>query len=346
VTTRIRQGEKVEASVERDNRALCQRGTGAMASRGKWVLALLVLALMIALGLVVGPNTLGTLQQVLALAVFAVATNLLLGYGGLISFGQGVFFGIGAYTVALGWLHWHASFWSTFIAAPFVAAAVAIPVGLIALRARKLYFALSTFAFSQLFWQLSESAYAFTQGDNGIFGALVPERLGQPVIGYFFLLAVATVSLLLMYRVIRSPFGLVLRATRENPERMSALGTNVYLHQTVAFTISAFFCGLAGAMFTIYSQSAYPTLLDWTSSAIPVFMSVIGGMGSFVGPVVGAFVYQFAHDVLVLYVRQWQLILGLILLLIVMFWPQGIAGSVEHLWARVLHRNGDRHGDH
>lgn len=321
------------------------RAQGLGSSRpGAWLAALVALGALVVLGLLAGPDTLGTLEQVLALAVFAVATNLLLGYGGLISFGQGVFFGIGAYTVALGWLHWHAPFWAMFIAAPCVAAAIAVPVGLIALRARKLYFALSTFAFSQLFWQLSESAYTFTQGDNGIFGALVPDRLRQPMVGYFFLLAVALVSLLLMYRVIRSPFGLVLRATRENSERMSALGTNVYAHQLLAFAISAFFCGVAGAMFTVYSQSAYPTLLDWTSSAIPVFMSVIGGMGSFVGPVVGAFVYQFAHDVLVLYVRQWQLILGVILLLIVMFWPQGIMGAIERLWARALNREGRGHG--
>lgn len=317
---------------------------GALTRPGAWAAAVAAIGLMVLLGFVVGPNTLGTLEQVLALAVFAVATNLLLGYGGLISFGQGVFFGIGAYTVALGWLHWHAPFWVTFIAAPLVAAVVAVPVGMIALRARKLYFALSTFAFSQLFWQLSESAYAFTQGDNGIFGALVPGPLTRPAAGYFFLLAVAVVSLLLLYRVTRSPFGLVLRATRENPERMSALGTNVYAHQIVAFTLSAFFCGLAGAMFTVYSQSAYPTLLDWTSSAIPVFMSVIGGMGSFIGPVVGAFVYQFAHDVLVLYVRQWQLFLGAILLLIVMFWPRGIMGAVERMGARLTRRREDGHG--
>ncbi|HEY6933112.1 MAG TPA: branched-chain amino acid ABC transporter permease [Marmoricola sp.] len=295
-----------------------------------WLQALVPVALvavMAVLGLVLQADPLLTLDEVLALVVFATATNLLLGGGGLVSFGQAVFYGVGAYTVALGWLHWQLGFWVTFFLAPFVGAALAIPIGLVALRARRLYFALSTLAFSELANQLAESRYDFTKGANGVFGPFVPSSLTDPVGGYFFLLAVTVVSLLLMWKVHHSPFGLVLRSIRENRERMQALGVNVYRHQLVVFVVSGFFCSLAGAMFVVYSQSAYPELLDWTTSGAPVFMSVIGGMGVFLGPAVGAFIYQFGHDELVRYVDDWQLVLGGVLLLIVMFWPDGLLGT-------------------
>lgn len=304
--------------------------TGHRGRRSWWrdaIVPIALVALMVVLGFVLQASPLLTLEEVLALVVFATATNILLGSAGLVSFGQAVFYGIGAYTVALGWLHWHLSFWVTFFAAPFVGALIAVPVGLVALRARRLYFALSTLAFSELAYQLAESRYSFTQGANGVFGPFIPTSLTNPVTGYLFVLAVTVVSLLLMWKITHSPFGLVLRAIRENRERMQALGVNVYRHQLVAFVVSGFFCSLAGAMFVIYSQSAYPELLDWTMSGAPVFMAVIGGMGVFLGPAVGAFIYQFGHDELVRYVNDWQLVLGAVLLLIVMFWPDGLLGT-------------------
>lgn len=318
--------------------------------RSPWlqaVVPVVLVAVMVVLGLVLQASPLLTLQEVLALVVFATATNILLGSAGLVSFGQAVFYGIGGYTVALGWLHWHLSFWVTFFAAPFVGALVAIPVGLVALRARRLYFALSTLAFSELAYQLAESRYSFTQGANGVFGPMVPTSLTNPVTGYMFLLAVTVVSLLLMWKLTHSPFGLVLRAIRENRERMQALGVNVYLHQLIAFVVSGFFCSLAGAMFVVYSQSAYPELLDWTTSGAPVFMAVIGGMGVFLGPAVGAFIYQFGHDELVRYVDDWQLVLGAVLLLIVMFWPDGLLGTYmrARLGRRSSHGESEEGGD-
>jgi branched-chain amino acid transport system permease protein len=320
----------------------------SVARQRPWLRALLpvvLVAVMALLGLVLQASPLLTLQEVLALVVFATATNLLLGGGGLVSFGQGVFYGVGAYTVALGWLHWQLSFWVTFFAAPFVGAALAVPIGLVALRARRLYFALSTLAFSELAYQLVESRYDFTQGANGVFGAFVPTSLTNPVTGYFFLLAVTVVSLLLMWKVTHSPFGLVLRAIRENRERMQALGVNVYRHQLAVFVVSGFFGSLAGAMFVVSSQSAYPELLDWTTSGAPVFMAVIGGMGVFLGPAVGAFIYQFGHDELVQYVDDWQLVLGGVLLVIVMFWPDGLLGTYARArWGLLRGRRTRRDG--
>ncbi len=309
------------------SRAVAVRAVGLSAA------LLIVLAILPQL---LRPTAVITLQQVLALVVFASATNLLLGHGGLVSFGQAVFYGVGAYTVALGWLHLHLSFWLLFPAAPVIGALVALPVGMIALRSRRLYFALLTLAFAQLFYQIAQNASGVTLGANGVFGSMVPDALvTNPTNGYLFLLAVTAVSLLLLWKINHSPFGVVLRAVRENRHRCEALGVNAYRHQVLAFVVSGAFCSLAGAMFTVYSQSAYPELLDWTTAGVPVFMAVIGGMFSFLGPAVGAFVYQFGHDYLIRYTSDWQLILGALLLAIVLFRPDGLAGLAS---VRVLRR--------
>lgn len=268
------------------------------------------------------------LQAVLGLTVFAVATNLLLGYGGLVSFGQAAFYGLGAYTIAATWLHWRVPFWIAFIGAPIMAAIAALLVGLIALRARKLYFALLTLAFSQLFDVIAEQQYNFTGGANGIFGAMVPDALVRPLGGYWFVLGITVLALLVLWKITVSPFGLVLRATREKRNRADALGVNVFGHQLLAFVISGFFCGLAGALYVVHNQNAYPDLLNWVKSGDPVIMDVIGGMYTFLGPVLGAFIFHIAQQYLVNVTHDWQLILGLVLLAIILFMPDGVLGRL------------------
>jgi branched-chain amino acid transport system permease protein len=268
------------------------------------------------------------LQNILGLAVFAVATNLLIGWCGLVSFGQAAFYGIGAYTIALSWLHYQTSFWLSFLAAPLVGGLAAFLVGLVALRAQKLYFALLTLAFSELFYVIAEQQYDFTNGANGIFGAMVPDLLMQPALGYFFTLLVSVLALSALWQIFRSPFGLVLQAIREKRGRAESLGANIFYHQLLAFVISGAFCSLAGALYVVHDQTAYPELLDWVKSGDPVIMSVIGGMYAFAGPIFGAFIYQIAHDALIQYTHDWQLFLGLFLLFVMLFLPNGLAGRV------------------
>ena len=266
------------------------------------------------------------LENAVGVVLFAVATNLLLGYGGLVSFGQAAFYGSGAYTVTLGSRHWHWSFWVALVLAPLVGAALALPIGLIALRARKLYFALLTLAFSQLFFVLAQRQFAFTGGDDGSF---VKSWATEPRHAFLLVLAVTTVSCLALWRIVSSPFGLVLQATRENRDRMEALGLNVFVHQLAAFVISGAFCGLAGALFVVYSQASYPALLQWTTSGEPVIMAVIGGMYSFLGPAIGALVYVLGHHYLIQHTKHWQMILGGVLLAIVLLRPDGLVGLLR-----------------
>ncbi len=302
---------------------------------GALVALVAVLALMPSM---LSATSLLNVQSAIGLALFACATNLLVGYGGLVSFGQAAFYGIGAYTIALMWLHWQTSFWIGFIAAPFVGAAAALLVGVVALRTRRLYFALLTLAFSQLFYVIVLQQTGFTGGANGVFGAILPSFLVDPNHAYYFTLVVAALGLLALWKITRSPFGMTLRAIRENRERAEALGVNVFAHQLMAFVLAGLFCALAGTLFVVHDQSANPDLLAWTQSGVPVFMAVIGGMYLFLGPALGALIYEQGRDVVLASFSDWQLVFGVMLLVIVLFAPQGVLGLLasgrDAVWRR------------
>jgi branched-chain amino acid transport system permease protein len=285
-----------------------------------------IVAILALLPSMLGATSLLNVQSAIGLALFACATNLLVGYGGLVSFGQGAFYGIGAYVVALMWMHWQTSFWLGFIAAPFVGAFAALLVGLVALRTRRLYFALLTLAFTQLFFVVVVQQESFTGGANGVFGSILPGFLSDLNNGYYFTLAVVVIALLLLWRITRSPFGMTLRAIRENRERAESLGVNVFAHQLLAFVFAGALCAVAGTLFVVHDQSANPNLLNWTESGYPIFMAVIGGQFLFLGPAVGALIYEQGRDVVLASVSDWQLVFGLMLLAIALFAPDGILG--------------------
>jgi branched-chain amino acid transport system permease protein len=280
-------------------------------------------------------------QSAIGLALFACATNLLIGYGGLVSFGQGAFYGIGAYVVALMWMHLQTSFWLGFVAAPFVGAIAALLVGLVALRTRRLYFALLTLAFTQLFFVIVVQQESFTGGANGVFGTILPGFLTDLNNGYYFTLAVVVIALVVLWQITRSPFGLTLRAIRENRERAESLGINVFGHQLLAFVFAGAFCALAGTLFVVHDQSANPNLLNWTESGYPIFMAVIGGQFLFLGPALGALIYEQGRDVVLANVSDWQLVFGLMLLAIVLFAPDGVLGSLMRGREWLLRRRRD-----
>lgn len=298
----------------------------------------LLVALLAALPYMITASALLDIQSAIGLALFACATNLLVGYGGLVSFGQGAFYGTGAYVVALMWLHWQTSFWVAFVIAPFVGALAALLVGLLALRTRRLYFALLTLAFSQLFYVVVIQQESFTGGANGVFGNLLPGFLTNILNGYWFTLGVVVAALLALWWITRSPFGMTLRAIRENRERAESLGVNVFGHQLLAFVFAGAFCALAGTLFVVHDQSANPNLLDWTESGYPVFMAVIGGQFLFLGPALGAFIYEEGRDVVLGSFSDWQLVFGLLLLVIVLFASDGVAGLVKRGFELITHR--------
>ena len=300
-----------------------------------------LIAVLLVLGEKLSVNNMLTLEEVLGLALFAAATNLLLGYGGLVSFGQAAFYGSGAYLIGLSWLHHWMPFWAAFVLTPVAGGVIAFFMGLIALRTRRLYFALLTLAFSELFYQLVNVRYGFTKGATGIFSVtMIPTSLAMPRTGYYFTVGVTCAALLVLWKITVSPFGLLLRATRENRERVEALGVSVYRHQLLAFVISGAFCSLAGALFVVYGQATYPDLLNWTTSGQPLFMAVIGGMFSFLGPAFGALLYQVGNQYISQHTHDWQLVLGAVLLVMVLFRPDGVAGLLSvRSWTRFRRRH-------
>lgn len=268
---------------------------------------------------------------VLALAVFSTSFNILLGYTGLVSFAHAAYYGVGAYTVALLALHLEASALTGLVLSPLVAGVVAYLTGLVALRATRLYFALLTLGLGQVLFLIAFQWRSFTRGDDGIHGLVLPAFIQGTTPRYYFLLVIAAVALAAMAVIVNSPFGAMLRAIRENRERTGFLGIKVKRYELASFTIGGAFAGLAGAMFAVGWQQTFPELLHWTTSAEPIFVTLIGGLSSFAGPVVGAVVYGLTRDYITRNVEYWQAVLGLVLLLIILFQPGGIVEGVRRL---------------
>lgn len=293
-----------------------------------------VLVALLVVGMVLPTGAVLILETALILALFSVSTNLVVGYSGFVTFGQSLFYGVGGYTVALGWYQYRLPFWLLFLAAPLFAAIVAVPVGLLALRTRRWFFALITLAFTQLAYTIIEQTYSFTQGDTGVFGAMVPADLASPHGGYLFIFLVSAACVGLLFLVSVSPLGLVLRASRDNRRRVVSLGANVYLHQLVGFVIAAAAAGVAGALLMVNQQAAYPDLFNWFDAGIPLIAIIVGGLNSFIGPIIGAFIYEYADQYVTQHSTHWELVVGVILLVVVLAEPDGLVGVTRHLGRR------------
>ncbi len=284
----------------------------------------------------------------LVLALWAVSYNLMLGYTGMVSFAHAAYYGIGAYTVALLFQDLHWSVVRGLLVAPLMAGVLGFATGLIALRAVRLYFSLLTLALSQFFFVVAFEWYGFTGGDNGVHGLEVPDVIADPTAQYYFIAAVVGACLLLMFLIVRSPFGAALAAIRENRQRASSVGLNVKRYELAVYTVAALFAGMAGGLYALFDLQAYPQLLFWTASAQPVVVTLLGGTGSFLGPAVGAFVYTgLSNAIGKNFPYQFDIVLGAIVVGLVLLAPGGFASFPE--LARRLYRRvrggGEPEGD-
>jgi branched-chain amino acid transport system permease protein len=273
------------------------------------------------------------LTEVFIWALFAVAFNLLMGYTGMISFGQAAYLGVGGY--AAGLLLKKISgfpFALGLLAAPVTGALAALVIGYFCIRLTHTYFAMLTLAFSMIVYYVAFKWYDFTGGDNGLIGVPIPAWVQDPTFAnyYKFVLLVSLMGIYVLWRIVNSPFGKTLTAIRENPERAGFIGINVKRCQLYAFMIAGTFSGLAGALFTINERSVYPDLAFWTRSTQVLLMSILGGVYTFFGPIVGAFLLQLMDaDITKDYPEIWQLFLGGILVLILYGLPGGIMGFIQ-----------------
>jgi branched-chain amino acid transport system permease protein len=271
-------------------------------------------------------------------ALFAVSFNLALGYGGMMSFGHAAFFGIGAYACSLLLVKTTCPLFLAIAVAPFMAAAAGAIIGFLCVRVRGIfYFAAITLSFAQLVYVLVFKWRTLTFGDDGIQGIPVPEFISATdtyIPYYFFSLAIVLLCLFLLWRIVRSPFGLMLRSLRESPERAAFVGINIENYRLMAFVLSAFFSGVAGVLYALMETSIAPNILFWSMSGEVILMGLLGGMNLFLGPALGAGIMVFLNSFITSYTEYWGMFLGITLILIVLFFPRGVGGLMVEQFQR------------
>jgi len=305
--------------------------TGQLSPRIKLLLALLVLGLFL-LPWVAGRYPVYLAIQILILAVFSLGFNLLLGYTGLLSFGQAGFFAVGAYGAA-----------KILLVVPnlllgiaggvALAGVAAFLLGILSVRHTRIYFAMLTLAFGMMIYSIAWKWRDFTGGDDGLVGIPrapieIPGLLSVSVAAmdryYYVVLVLSLLAIVAMYRLVRSPLGLTLQAIRDSDIRTEFAGVPVRKYRLVAFTIAGIYAGLAGALLPPLENTVTPPVAHWTMSAEPVFATLIGGIHTFGGPIAGAFLFLVIKDIIVRYTEYWLIWFGVIVVVLVMVFPSGI----------------------
>jgi branched-chain amino acid transport system permease protein len=283
------------------------------------------------------------------LALFATSLNLLLGYTGLISFGHAAYFGIGAYVCAVLMKTYGTPFPLAFVVAGIGAAACAFVFGLFCVRSTRIYFSMLTLAFAQIVWAICFKWNAVTGGEQGLSNVPYPDLDWMSVIPalselrtsdryYLLVLALIAVGFALLRRIVDSPFGRVLTAIRENPERAEFIGVNVQRYQLAAFVVAGTFAGWAGALFGIFNRGVFPDFAFWSKSAEVLIMVILGGIGNFWGPAVGAATLILLNHQITSYTQYWPFILGSILIVLLFVFPGGIVGTLHESFLRLRRR--------
>jgi branched-chain amino acid transport system permease protein len=305
----------------------------------KW-LAWGALALLIAaFPLFAGDFYVNLASQIFIAALFAASLNLLVGYGGLVSLGHAAWIGLAAYASAWLYLRLGLPHIANAPIALLVTTLIAALFGWIALHASGLGFLMITLALAQVLWGTAYRWASVTNGDNGLSGLTRPAPFGlsldKPAAFYYFTLAIAVVALWLMARFVASPFGAALRGTRDEPRRMAALGHNVWLVRWITFVYSGFWGAVAGLLYVYYHKYVHPTTLSLQSSAEALLGVIAGGAGTLAGPVVGAAIVLILKNYVSAYFERWNMLLGLVFVLIVIFMPDGVVPGLRRAWARL-----------
>ncbi|HKK30115.1 MAG TPA: branched-chain amino acid ABC transporter permease [Alphaproteobacteria bacterium] len=278
--------------------------------------------------------------EILVFVLFALSLNVLIGYSGNVSFGHAAYFAIGGYANAIllttyGW--------------PLIAAMpIAIVLSMLAAmfvawfctRLTDIYFAMLTLAFAMLVWAIAFKWRDVTHGDDGFVGVAVPAFLDDRVSFFYFTLAVVTASAALLWLICHSAFGKVLVAVRENRTRAGFVGVNTRQMRWTAFVVAGTFAGIAGAIFAMYNRGMYVENAFWTQSAQVLIMVLLGGMHSFFGPAIGAAVLYLLERFTNEYTEYWPTMLGAILLVILLFLPEGLAGLAAKVRSKLVRPGG------
>ena len=321
-----------------------------MSQRRALAWAIPVVLLLIVLPFVVDPYQTVLLSYGLVFAIAALGFNLLLGYTGLLSFGHSAYFGVGAYAVAFIVKYLKIESMEVFVLGGILASsAVAALFGFLCVRYTRIFFGILTLALSQVLWSLAFKFFWVTGGTDGL-RVPTPRLLGGAVrmaVGasadkqaflsyryYYYVLAIFVVCVAVMWVIVHSPFGKALQAIRDNETRAEFVGVQVWHYRWVAFLISGAFTGLAGALWVPLNGLTTPDILHWQFSGEMVFFTVLGGFQTFLGPVIGAIVFNYLKTFAVGYTVYWQMLLGVVLVALVVVLPAGIVGTANRLALR------------
>ena len=275
------------------------------------------------------------LTDIFIAALFAASLHFILGPGGMHSFGHAAYFGLGAYGAALVVRSLDLSMPAALLLGPLVAAAGALLYGWFCVRLSGVYLTMLTLAFAQISWAIVFQWDDFTGGSNGVTGVWPPEWASNGAAFYWLALAVCALGIWLLRRVLFSPLGYALRASRDSALRADAIGIDVRRVQWTAFVIAGLFAGLAGALFAFSKGGAAPDVMSVTKSVDGLVMVLLGGVQTLAGPVVGAAAFTWLHDTVARNTEYWRALMGAAMLVLVLLFPQGIAGYAQLLWARL-----------
>ncbi len=306
-----------------------------------------IVVILFALPLLIEPYQVTLLAYGLIFAIAALGFNLLLGYTGLLSFGHSAYFGMGAYAVAFIVKYLKITSMEVFLLGGVLAsAAIAALFGFLCVRYTRIFFGILTLALSQVLWSLAFKFFWVTGGTDGL-RVPTPSLLGFQIPAgeekmtflahryYYYVLVIFLVGVAVMWVIVHSPFGKALQAIRDNETRAEFVGVQVWRYRWVAFVVSGIYAGLAGALWVPLNGLTTPDILHWTFSGKIVFFTVLGGFQSFMGPIIGAVVYNYLETYAVGHTVYWQMVLGVVLVLLVLVLPAGIAGTASRLVLRL-----------
>ncbi len=280
--------------------------------------------------------------NILIFGLYAVGFNLLFGYTGMLSFGHAAFLGTGSYFAGIAIGHLGGVWWVAIAAGVAASLVAGLVLGFLAIRTRGIYFAMVTLALGQIVYYAFYKTERWTGGENGLRGIRVEAMsIGgvtidflHPLTKYYIVLAFVALALAFVSRLLESPFGAVMEAVRENDKRAAACGYDVARTKLVVFTVSAGLCGLAGTLRALHLSIVPIDSLHYLTSGQAVIMCLLGGMGTFFGPFIGAAVFLWLEDVVTSMTRHWMAVVGAVFMLFVLFFPRGIWGTLVQQWQR------------
>jgi len=316
------------------------KGTPLQVNRKKDYLKMGILFAVVAawpkiIPLIGGYVGLGT--EMVIFAIFALGFDLLLGYTGILSFGQAAYFGLAAYTMGIVCIHFHSPILLGMLVGILAATLAAVVIGLLIIRKTGIYFAMLTIAFGQMFFFIASRWKTVTGGEDGLTGiprdiisfGLFNWNLKNDLAFFYFVFIFFILATLTKYWLVKSHFGQVLKTIRENEKRAQVVGYNVRRYKFYSFIISGIFAAVAGTLYGMFLRYIFPQTLDWVRSGNVVIMGLVGGLGTLFGPVLGAGIVTYMMNFISYYTKFWQFFVGAIFIIFILFFPRGIWGFVQ-----------------